>query len=145
MRTLSPDKPSILGWWTRRREPIHDHRAFPQSPATPLPVGIYPQKAPEPVPYTAFFNVGRDAEHIGMERQQPPMSLAPVDWLSVIGWPFLPGMKANPTSLITPYNRGRLNPQPTRVNIESPQQTTLGMRTAVRPPLVIGPSLMKLV
>lgn len=123
-----------------RQDPVHPPHAFEQfSDRRLVPVQV--QEAPRPVPYTAYYGVGRDQAHARPTIWQYN-SLAIPEILSVMGWPF--GVKR----IIKPQHpdmpRGRQTALSARVNIDNPQQTALGSLTTLGGTLSYSPELAKI-
>lgn len=96
--------------------------------------------APQPVPSTAFYAVGR-ANPPQMNR--PVNNLAISEWLSVMAWPFrlikIPGAMRVP---IAPHQG--MMPFAERVNIDMPAQQALGSQTSIKAPTWTGAQYGKL-
>ena len=84
---------------TFRSEPRRRKRNYPQV-SGPQPVDVNTQYAPQPVAYTQFSTMGRDAAH-ALPRQWLYQSLAIPEWSSVAAPFFLPGMHAQPSAQLT--------------------------------------------
>jgi hypothetical protein len=123
-----------------REEPKRDKRWSPQVNLR-LPVLIRPQTAPEPVPYTSFYGVGRDPAHARAHiwRYQ---SLAIADKLAIMAPNFL--IKKIPSALVVGQPKGIALPVSGRSNIESPGRSSLGSQTAVRADTSWNPDYLKL-
>lgn len=138
------EPPTII---VNRREPTRPMFAFPQE-SERLPVEAMPdqaslQDAPGPVPYTQWWNVGRDAQHAWPVRWLY-QSLAIPDWLGVMGWPFSSVGHTKAGALVT-MPRGQFIPQVQRSNITPGPQTSVGAQSAVRGPLTTDINNLKLV
>jgi hypothetical protein len=144
-----PGPPTVI---TYRREPTRDRTAFPQVSA-PFPVEAMPgqasiQDAPQPVEYTQWWNVGRDAQHAWPVRWLYQAVAIP-EWLSVMGWPFSGVGHTKPGSLVTAPSqraqyRGTWLSQAGRANIEAPAQTNLGSQATLYAPISGDVNNMKL-
>lgn len=114
-----------------RQEAIHDPAHYAAGPAAPgIPVEVYPQERPLPVEQSDFWPVGKTFDH-AWPHQRIQMSLAIPEWLSVMGWPFLPGMRAEPGALIAYQSFGSQGPIQDRTAIDVPTQVKLSDLTAV--------------
>lgn len=118
--------PTII---TARAEPIRAQDHDPQT-FTQYNVNEDVQLAPQPVPYTQFWNVGRDPAH-AWPRMNLYQFMSPRDWLSVAAWPFSSVGHTAAGAMVT-MPRGRFIPQLGRANINAPAQTSLGAQTAVQ-------------
>lgn len=111
-------RPTIV----HRNEPTEPGYSYPQASVRRV-VPVAAELAPPPVPYTAYYGVGRDQAHA-----EPTMwsyqALAIPEWLSVMGWPF--AVAKVPSALVVDMPRGRQNPIRGRTNIDNPAQTALG-------------------
>lgn len=115
-----------------------DH--FPQK-SERYEVATEVEQAPQPIPQTSFYGVGRDVAH-ATPHQWRYTALAIPEWLSVIGWPF--GVAKVPSALVVSMPRGRHNPVRERTNITAPQSTSLGSITAVQGVSAFQPNLAKI-
>jgi hypothetical protein len=131
--------PTII---TARQEPLHPTDGDPQT-FVQYNVAENVELAPQPVPYTQFWNVGRDPAH-AWPRMNLYQFMSPRDWLSVAGWPFSSVGHTQAGSMVT-QPRGRFIPQLGRSNINSPGQTSLGAQTAVQAPIFIDPNHINLI
>lgn len=123
---------------TTRREPVHDPAHFvvpPSSVAPGAPVNVAPQSRPEPVEQSAFWGVGRTFDH-AWPHQRIQQQLAIGEWQYPGGGMlanFLPGMKANPGSLVTFQAVGGQNAIGQRVNVNPPRTGKLSDQTQIAP------------
>jgi hypothetical protein len=113
-----------------------------------MPGQVSIQDAPQPVPYTQWWNVGRDAEHAWPVRWLY-QALAIPDWLGVMGWPFSAAGHTKPGSLVTaPAQRaqyaGNWLSQVPRTNIVAPAQTNLGNLGSLQAPVILDINNAKL-
>lgn len=131
--------PTII---TARVNPVHPTAGDPQS-FTQYNVAENVQLAPQPVPYTQFWNVGRDPAH-AWPRMNLYQFMSPRDWLSVAGWPFTTAGKT-PFGKLASGPQGQFMSQIGRANINAPEQTSLGALTAIQAPVIIDPNHLKLV
>lgn len=131
--------PTII---TARHEPIHPTEGDPQT-FTQYNVAENVELAPQPVPYTQWWNVGRDPAH-AWPRMNLYQFMSPRDWLSVMAWPFSTVGHTQAGSLVT-QPRGRFTPQIGRANIEPPAQTSLGAQSAIRSPITFDANHINLI
>lgn len=126
---------------TARHDPVHPRDADPQT-SQRVHVSEPVVTAPPPVPYTLFWNVGRDIEH-AWPRQWLYQFASPRDWLSVMQWPFTTVGHTQAGSMVY-MPPGRFIPQLGRSNIDSPAQTSLGAMAAVQPVILADPNHAKI-
>jgi hypothetical protein len=121
-----------------RQEPVHVAVHFPIGTAiTPDVTKV--ELAPQPVPYTAFHQVGKTA-HV---RNRPVQNLAISEWLGVMAWPFkLLKVEAMRPPLGAP--KPGMMPFTERVNVDMPGQTSVGAMSSIKAPLYTGPQYGKL-
>lgn len=126
---------------TYRNDPVHNKDADPQIFGR-YAVNERVEYAPAPVPYTQWWNVGRDSEH-AWPHHWLYQSLAPRDWLSVAGWPFSAVGHTQAGSMVT-MPAGRFIPQVGRANIQPPPQSSLGAQSAVQATVTYDANHLKL-
>lgn len=136
IQTITQWRPTIV----YRNEPIHAPQAFPQQ-STRRVVPVEVEQAPQPVPDTAFYGVGRDQAH-ALPTVWQYQQLAPNEWLSVAGWPFY--VAKVPSALIVSMPRGQHNPIRGRANIDNPPQVPLGSLTTLNVAQSFQPTLAKI-
>lgn len=139
IRALPANNPPTV--ITYRRDPVRVKAADPQTFGQ-YNVATHAELAPQPVPYTQYWNVGRDPAH-AWPRMNLYQFMSPRDWLGVMQWPFTNVGHTQAGSLVY-MPQGKFLPQIGRANINVPAQTSLGAQTAVRPPVVIDPNHAKL-
>lgn len=127
---------------TFRRQPINRTDGDPQTFGQ-YNVAENVQLAPQPVAYTQFWNVGRDAAH-AWPRMNLYQFMSPRDWLSVAAWPFSSVGHTKAGSMVT-QPRGQFIPQIGRANITTPGQTSLGAMTSINAPIIVDPNHAKLI
>ena len=122
---------------TFRSEPRRRKRNYPQV-SGPQPVDVNTQYAPQPVAYTQFSTMGRDAAH-ALPRQWLYQSLAIPEWSSVAAPFFLPGMHAQPSAQLTvSMPKGWFTPIGQRTDIEPNPQVSLASLTSIKAPVVVN-------
>lgn len=110
-----------------------------------LPVHVETETAPiTAVPYSAFFGVGRDAQHVTphiWRTQDLPIQ----DKLSIVAPLGSPRVVTSLSALTVPGSRALIqNPIVGRTNISSPGQESLSQKATLYPPLVFGPEYAKI-
>lgn len=131
--------PTII---TYRHEPIHARDADPQT-FTQYNVAENVELAPQPVAYTQWWNVGRDAAH-AWPRMNLYQFTSPRQWLSVAAWPFT-SVGHTPSGALPTSPRGQFIPQLGRANIAPPAQTNLGAMSSIQPSIVVDANHAKLI
>jgi hypothetical protein len=129
-------QPTII----RRNDPVHPRAAFPQD-SERRDVPVRTENAPLPVPYSQFSAVGRDAAHATPTVWQY-QQLAFSEWLSVMGWPF--GVAKTIHALHPSMPLGNALPIRERVNIDSPQPSSLGSLTSLTGVRTTAPEYAKI-
>lgn len=122
-----------------RLEPVHVPFGYPIGTVIDF-TNTRVELAPQPVPQTAFANVGRSTPP---RMNRPVNNLAIGEWLSVMAWPFK--LIKVPSAMRVPIapHQG-MNPFTERVNIDMPSQQSLGSQVSIKAPTYSGAQYGKL-
>lgn len=121
-----------------RQEPVHVAVHYPIGTAiTPDVTKV--ELAPQPIPQTAFWAVGKSRP----ARNRPVNNLAISEWLGVAAWPFKL-LKVVPYRPVLGAPKPGMIPFAERVNVDMPRQTSVGALSSIKAPTYTGPQYGKL-
>jgi hypothetical protein len=116
-----------------RQEPVHVPAHFAIGNAMDAPT-TRRELAPQPVPYSAFDTIGKNAPKV----IRPVQNLAFSEWLGVMAWPFQL-LKVVPERFPLGSPNPGMMPFTPHVNIDQPTQANLGNQTSIKARIYTGP------